>query len=144
MRGTCGGHRTIDGPPHTVTELQVFEILGQIIQPPQQRKWIAKDRERRMTQTRGHAQPGLLADLDQNAIVMALDINRQRGLPAGLCAMPCGDLDCELIDVPNDLGMQVAAVEFRHERLCNVLWFDAAVKDSSVHDLDYNLLCQRR
>jgi len=36
------------------------------------------------------------------------------------------------------LGVQVAAVEFSHQGLGDVIWFDVPVQDSSFHVLDYN------
>jgi hypothetical protein len=38
----------------------------------------------------------------------------------------------------------VAAVEFCHQRVRKIVGFDAAVKNSSVHVLDYNPVYKRR
>jgi len=49
-----------------------------------------------------------------------------------------GDLDGEFICLSNRLGAQVAAIELGHQSLCDVVWFDIPVKDSTFHVLDYN------
>ena len=46
--------------------------------------------------------------------------------------------------LPNHLRVHVAAVEFRHQRVGDVVRFDVSVKDSSVHVFDYNPLYKRR
>ncbi len=53
------------------------------------------------------------------------------GAPAGC------DLDRHLVPGPHDLGMHIAAVEFRHQGMCDVIGLDVAVKNSSFHVFNY-------
>jgi hypothetical protein len=124
--------------PHLFLQLHVFDILCEIIQPSQQTKRISEGRNGGLPEACRHAQPSLLADLDHDPIFNALDRNGQRGLPAGLCSHARDDLDCQIVGLSNCLGTQVAPIEFSHQGLDNVIWFDVPVQDSSFHVFDYN------
>jgi hypothetical protein len=93
-----------------------------------------------MPQARCHTEPGLLAKLYQDSIFDGLQVNRQGGMPAGVCACACSNLDRHLILGSQNLSVHIAAVEFRHEGVCDVIRFDVAVKNSSFHVFDYRLL----
>ena len=97
-----------------------------------------------MADAGGYTQPGLPAQFDHNAIFNLLDADRQGGLPAGHGSRPCSDLHRPVIVLSNHLRVHVAAVEFRHQGVGDVIRFDVSVKDSSVHVFDYNPLYKRR
>ena len=91
-----------------------------------------------------HTQPRLPAQFDHNAIFNLVDADRKRSLPTGHGSCPCGDLHGHFLVFSNHLRVHVAAVEFRHQGVGDVIGFDVSVKDSSVHVFDYNPLYQRR
>lgn len=91
-----------------------------------------------MTEAGGNPKPGLLTDLDHDPILDLLDGNGHGGLPAGLRPYARSDLDGKFVCLSNSLGLQIAAVKFRHEGMCNIVWFYVPVQDSSFHFLDYN------
>jgi hypothetical protein len=91
-----------------------------------------------VTQAGCHTQPGLLAQLHQNPILHSLKVDGQRGLPTGGGSLAGRDLNRHFVLVPEYLGVHIAPVEFRHQSVCNVIWLDVAVKDSSFHVFDYN------
>ncbi len=130
--------------PNSVAELDAFQILRQIIQPAQQTKWIPQRRPRRLTEARRNPQPSLLAQLDHDPILGFLNVDCERGLPAGHGTHVRGDLHCHFVLCADGLRVQVAAVEFRHQGMGNVARFYFPVKNSPVHDFDYNPLHPRR
>jgi len=73
-----------------------------------------------------------------------MDADGERGLPSGHGSRPCCDLHRHIVVLPNYLRMHVAAVEFRHQGVGDIIRFDISVKDSSVHVFDYNPLYERR
>ena len=131
-------HHALDHGPGPLVELHAFDILGEVIQPAEQTKGIPQGRNGGLTQACRHAQPGLLADLHENAIFDGLQVNGQRRVPPGAGASTGGDLDRHLFRVPEDLGVHIATVEFRHQGVCDVIGFDVAVKNSTFHVFDYN------
>jgi len=73
-----------------------------------------------------------------------MEADGQRGLPARHGSRPGCDLHGHIVVLPNHLCMHVAAVEFCHQGIGDVIRFDISVKDSSVHVFDYNPLYERR
>ena len=130
----------VDHVPDPVGELDVFDILGQVVEPAEQAERVAQGREGRLPEACGHAQPGLLADLQHHAVLHGLNVDRHGGVPAGAGAHAGGDLDGHFILCAQDLGVQVAAVEFRHQGVGDIVRLDVPVEDSSVHVIDYNPL----
>ena len=114
IRSLEGRYSAFDDYPGLVCELHVFDVLGEVIQPAQQAERIPQGRNRSMPQARYYTQPGLLPDLYQDSVLDTLQVDRQRGLPAGGGASAGGDLDSHLILGSQNLGVHVAAVEFRH------------------------------
>jgi len=54
------------------------------------------------------------------------------------------DLHCDFVFLTDDLRVHIAAVEFCHQGMSNIVGFDVSMKNSSVHVFDYNPLYQRR
>lgn len=137
-------HSLVDHPPGFLTKLDAFDILGDIVQPAEQTERVAQDRKCSMSQACSDSQPCLLADFHHHPILHGLDVDSQCGLPAGPGSHPGGDLDGYPVPGAKDLCMHIAAVEFAHECMSDVVGLDVSVKDSSVHNLDYNPLYKRR
>jgi hypothetical protein len=142
--GVQSSHGPIDDLPGFLAELHAFDILGKIIQPAQQTERIPQGCEGCVAQAGRDSQPGLLAHLNHDAILDGLNVNSQRGVPAGPCPGMGGNLDGHFVLIPQHLGMHVAAIELCHQGMCDIIGFDVSVKDSSVHVFDYNPLYRRR
>ncbi len=139
-----GGDRFIDGLPNSFAELNAFQILRKIVQAGEQAEWVAQRRPCRLTEACRDSEPRLLPEFDHDPIFYFLDVDRQRSLSTGHGSHACGDLHRHLFVLPQSLRVQIAAVEFRHQGVGDVARSDVAVKNSSVHEFDYNPLHQRR
>jgi hypothetical protein len=148
FRQSIGGparcHRAIDDIPHVFAELDIFNVLGEIIQSTEQVKGVAERCQRSVAEAGCQAQPGLPAQFDHNAIFNFMDADRESSLSARQGSCPCSDLDCHIIELPNPLRIHVAAVEFCHQCAGDIIRFDVSVKDLSIHVFDYNPLYKRR
>ena len=136
--GVQRSHGPLDGFPGVFTELYTLDILGQIVQPAQKAERIAQRGHRGMAEARRQTEPGLLANVHQDAVFDGLQIDGHCGRPAGSEATACSYLYGHAIFVAQHLCVHAAAVELCHERLGNVIWFDIAMKNSSFHVFDYN------
>jgi hypothetical protein len=119
--------------PNFFGQLQVLDILGNIVQAAQQVHRVEKRGDCRLAKAGGHAHPLLLADLHHHAVLDLLDINRQRGLPAGARELAGGNLDREMVALAQHLGAQVALVVFCHQGLRDGIGGDVTVVDALFH-----------
>lgn len=134
----------MDDVPHVFAKLDIFNVLGEIVQSTEQAKGIAECCKGSVAEAGCQTQPGLPAQFDHNAIFNFLDADSESGLSARHGSRPCSDLDRHVIGLPNHLRIHVAAVEFCHQSAGDIIRFDVAVKDSSIHVFDYNPLYKRR
>lgn len=130
-----------DHSPDPVADLKVFDILRNIIQPPQQAERVANGGERRCAEACRHAQPGLLTQLDHDAFLEGLNRHRHRRLPARHRPRTSAHLHNNPVFIPQRLRPQVALVKLRQERLGDTHRLDLSVKDFPLHELDYNRVC---
>lgn len=86
----------VNDPPNLVGQLNVLDILRQVIDPIEQRKWVAQRREGRPSQTGSYSKPGLFSDLNGNAIFDRLKSNAQGGLSTRRGTLPAGNLNVDL------------------------------------------------
>lgn len=80
----------------------------------------------------------LTSQLDKYTIRDPLDGDRQGGLPSRGCARTRPNLNSQVVGLTNDLCPQIAAIEFRYQRLRDVSRAKVAVEDFLIHDSDYN------
>jgi len=140
MGSAKGGNRAIDCLPYIFTELYVFDVLREIIQPAEQAERIPERGYGSMTQACRHSQPGLLPQIHHDPILHVLDVDGECGLSARHGAHAGRNLYCHSLLIANHLCMQVSAIKFSHQGLSNVVRFDISVKNSPVHVFDYNPL----
>lgn len=131
----------INSFPDGIDQLQVFKILREIVEAAKQRKRITQGCQRGPAKTGGCARPGLLAQLDHNAIRRFFDTDGQRSLSAGHGARPRGDLDIHFVAGAHGLRAQVCPIKFRQERLGYFGGCDVSVENSSVHNSIIILSC---
>jgi len=118
--------------------LNALHILGDIIQPLNDRQRPEKDGHSRCAHAGCNSQPGLLAELDHHAIFDLSELNRYRRLSAAASALPSRNLDRNRVRISNCLHTEIAAVKSRLEFSRHVGWRDIAVVNSLFHLLDYN------
>lgn len=94
--------------------------MGQVIQPADQAKRVAKHRKSRLPKAGCYTEPGLLSKLDHDSIRYRLDGDREGGLAAGARPGLRPDLDSHFITFAHNLRAHAALVEFGHQSLCNV------------------------
>lgn len=144
VRGAKRRHRFVNGVPNFFAQLNTFDILREIVQPREQTERIPKRRPCRLSDAGGDSHPRLLTELDHDPVFGRLDAHGEGGLPAGHRSHAGGDLHRHFVFLPDRLRAQIAAIKFRRQRAGDIVWRDAAVKDSSVHEFDYNPLHHQR
>lgn len=130
--------------PNVIVELDALDILGEIVQAVEQAKWIAQRRKRGLPDTRRDPEPRLFANVDHHPILNGLEGDRESSLSAGHGAQTGGNLYRHFVFRARYLGVEIATIEFCHQRMCNVIGLDVAVKNSPVHLFDYNPSIPRR
>ena len=107
-------HHPFNHLPGSFTKLHAFDILGKVIQPAEQAERIAKCRESGMPEACRDPQPGLLTQLHHDAIFNSLEVDGEGGVSARAVPIARSNLDSHPVFVAQELGVQVAAVKFRH------------------------------
>jgi len=123
----------VDDLPDPLAQLEILDILGQIVEAPEQTEGIPQGPHCRRPQAGRDPEPGLLADLSHNAIFRRLEGYGQCRGPSRCGTLSSSNLDDHLLVLTKGLGAQVAAIELREEGLGHIGWADWAVKDSSLH-----------
>lgn len=128
----------INHSPDLVSQLEIFNILGDIIQPAKKVERVAERGESRKPEAGSYAKPGLLSQLDDHAIRRILKHHAQGSLPARSPLVRCCDLDRDLRAVANLLHPQVSSIEMCNQALGKVLCCDFSVVNPPLHKFDYN------
>lgn len=99
----CDG--ALDDPPYSVAELDALEILGQIVQPPQQTERIPYCRKGCVAKAGRHPEPGLAAHLDDDPVLVPANIDGQRCLSSGHGPSAGRNLDGGVVMPAHYLGL---------------------------------------
>lgn len=105
--GRCPGNDL----PHVFAELQVFDILGQVVQAADQAERVSKRGERCLPEAGRYAEPGLLSELDHDPVCHLLDRDRESGLSTGGRAGMRANLNSHFITFAESLGVKIPTVE---------------------------------
>jgi hypothetical protein len=132
-RGSGSARQGFDGLPYFIHQAQVLNILGDIIQPPEQAEGIAHGREGCCAQAGSHTQPGLAIDLDRYAIIDFLNVDRKGCIPASPCGLACAYLNRDRLAVAELLCAQVGAVKARCEGTSDIVRGKISMKNPRFH-----------
>jgi len=126
--------------PDFFVDLQVFNVLGKIVQPTEQVPGVHQGGDNRLAHTGSYTQPGLLADGDHDTVFNLLDLHGYRGFSAAGGTRAGRNLHIHFTAVSNNLGSQIAAVKISQDGLGYVCGGQVTVIDSLFHSFDYNHL----
>lgn len=119
----------------------MFDVLRDVVQPSKQIQWIPQCRQGAGPEAGRNPKPGLLAQLNHDPIFQLVDAERDRGLPPGGRAGPAPDLYDQFSPLTEHLGAQISLIEFSQQGLGDIRRIDVPVKNFTVHEVDYNRLC---
>ncbi len=126
----CGNHL-----PNPLGHRQVGNILGKVIQAVEQVDGVEQGHQGGLPQAGSNAQPLEFTHLHHDTVFMFLDVDGHGSLATRAGELRRGDLEHEVVAFTQQLGTQVALVEFSHERLGDIGRSDIPVKDASFHRL---------
>jgi hypothetical protein len=129
----------IDHFPDFIAELQVFDILGDVVQPSDQHKGIAHCEQSGNAQVGGYSQPGLIPNLHSYAILDGLQDYAQSRLTPRHWPSGGADLNRNFLAAAHLLHLQIPAIEMGHQAASQIVWRDVAVVCALLHGMDYNL-----
>ncbi len=133
VRCARGADHFLNGLPDLITELDRGNVLGKVIQAPDQAEGIPESRQRGCSQTGSHAQPVLFPDLDGNAIFDSLDGHGCRRMAPGSPKPFGGNLDNHPVVAANFLRPVVALIEASEQFVANVVRSQVAMKNLGFH-----------
>lgn len=136
--GTCLVGDRIDDLPDILGELQIFDILGDIVQPPQQVERISQCKQGGDTQTGGGSKQCLIAYLDIYSVFKGFHLNTESGLSSGDGLCMGGDLNNQFIAGPVLLNTKITAVEIGDQSAGDICRGKLSVIDALFHTIDYN------
>ena len=128
-----GPGRTPNGLPHSLAQLQVGHVLGDVIKPRKQVPRIHQGGDRRGSERRRRSEPFLLPEADQYPIRGLLKGDRYGGLASGGRTRTSGNLECNVLALLKHLGTQIPPIELTQKRLCEGHGAQVAMQKSLVH-----------
>ena len=120
MAGTGRLDGLVYDRPNMLAELQVFHVLGNIVETADQAQRILQCGDHCPAQGGGRSEPFLLADLNHDPVRDFLNCDGQCGLASGGSARAGTDLDGQIICLAKDLCAQITPIELCQQGLRQV------------------------